>query len=198
MWFTEEDGNRIGRISVLAECKDGIDNDGDNKIDNGQDPGCTGADDDDESNPGDPPPPPPVKAACADGIDNDGDTKVDRADVGCSSDEDNDEFNAVKVARTGSLLRLSPARWRRGRLYVAGTVRRAATGKVTITYTARVRRRNVRIRRTVAVRAGRFSVQLRPPRGAHRVRATITARYSGNARHLPGTAKRSLRPVRRR
>lgn len=65
-------------------CGDGLDNDGDGKVD-GADPGCSGASDDDEYNP------PPV--ACNDGVDNDGDGLVDLADSGCSEGTDTDEYN---------------------------------------------------------------------------------------------------------
>jgi hypothetical protein len=75
---------------VSAQCADGIDNDGDAKIDFPADPGCTSASDNDEFNA---PPPPP--AQCADGVDNDGDSLVDLADPGCSSATDNDETNAA-------------------------------------------------------------------------------------------------------
>ncbi len=69
-----------------AQCADGIDNDGDGKIDLA-DPGCASASDTDESNP------PP--AACADGLDNDGDGKIDLADPGCANASDNDETNTA-------------------------------------------------------------------------------------------------------
>ncbi len=73
-------------------CSDGLDNDGDTKIDFGtgtnNDPGCTSLTDTDEYNA-----PPPVYT-CSDGLDNDGDGKIDLADLGCSSSTDNDEYNA--------------------------------------------------------------------------------------------------------
>jgi cytochrome c553 len=77
-----------GTPPPVAQCADGIDNDGDGLIDFPADPGCTDANDNDEFNA----PPPPV-AQCADGIDNDGDGLVDMADPGCSSPADNDETN---------------------------------------------------------------------------------------------------------
>jgi Tol biopolymer transport system component len=73
------------RVSPTA-CNDGLDNDGDARIDFPNDPGCMSRSDNDEFNP-----PPP---ACNDDIDNDGDTKVDYPDdPGCTSLTDNDESN---------------------------------------------------------------------------------------------------------
>jgi hypothetical protein len=55
------------------QCSDGIDNDGDGRVD-AEDPGCYSVTDDDES-------PDPQ---CSDGIDNDGDGLVDTADPSCN------------------------------------------------------------------------------------------------------------------
>lgn len=69
-----------------TQCSDGIDNDGDKKVDT-KDPGCKSGPggtynpkDDDER---DTPPPPPQ---CYDGKDNDGDKTIDRSDPQCHSD----------------------------------------------------------------------------------------------------------------
>ncbi len=69
--------------SSLAQCEDGIDNDGDGLIDMA-DPGCESPEDDDESDD-------PVLPQCSDGIDNDGDGLIDLADPGCSDAMDDDE-----------------------------------------------------------------------------------------------------------
>lgn len=69
------------------QCNDGIDNDGDDKIDLA-DPGCSSSNDDDESDD-------PIPPQCSDGLDNDGDDKIDLADPGCSSAQDNDERDDV-------------------------------------------------------------------------------------------------------
>ena len=67
-----------------AQCSDGVDNDGDGKIDFPNDPGCSGPTDDDESDDNRP--------ECSDGIDNDGDGKIDFPnDPGCSSRSDDSE-----------------------------------------------------------------------------------------------------------
>jgi hypothetical protein len=61
-----------------AACSDGVDNDGDGKIDAGYDLGCTSPSDPSERSPTRP---------CDDGLDNDGDYKVDfGADPGCFND----------------------------------------------------------------------------------------------------------------
>jgi hypothetical protein len=82
------------------QCSDGVDNDGDGKIDwqplpDTGDPGCSTPLDDDESDDPTPPPPPPPAPQCSDGIDNDGDGLIDfggtNSDGGCTSAEDNDE-----------------------------------------------------------------------------------------------------------
>ena len=74
-----------------AQCRNGIDDDGDGLVDWPVDPGCASLDDDDEFNTPPIPPPPP---ACADGGDNDGDGLADwPADPGCASAADGDEFN---------------------------------------------------------------------------------------------------------
>jgi hypothetical protein len=60
-------------------CNDGIDTDGDGKIDYPFDPGCDSPSDDDETDPATPP-------VCANGLDDDSDTKIDfPADFGCTA-----------------------------------------------------------------------------------------------------------------
>ena len=73
-------------------CSDGLDNDGDLRIDYPQDPGCESPGDTDERDPSPPP------AACKDGLDNDEDGLIDYpADKGCQSPGDNDEFNLTSA-----------------------------------------------------------------------------------------------------
>ena len=72
---------------IIAECEDGIDNDGDALIDHGSDPGCDSPSDDSERSP---------SLVCDDGLDNDGDTFNDfPADPGCASPSDPDEHSLV-------------------------------------------------------------------------------------------------------
>ncbi len=68
------------------QCDDGIDNDGDGKIDFPNDPGCTDKNDDDETDD-------PVNLPqCNDGVDNDGDGKTDFPnDPGCTDKNDDNE-----------------------------------------------------------------------------------------------------------
>jgi uncharacterized repeat protein (TIGR01451 family) len=79
--------NTVSTIVTCAQCSDGVDNDGDGAIDLA-DFSCQGnPNKNDETNP---------KAQCQDGIDNDGDGKIDHPqDPGCSSRQDNDEFNGT-------------------------------------------------------------------------------------------------------
>ncbi len=71
-------------------CSNGLDDDGDAKVDYPADPGCSSTTDNNEYNA-----PPAPTYACSNGKDDDGDAKVDYpADPGCSSTTDNDEYNA--------------------------------------------------------------------------------------------------------
>lgn len=80
----------------LAQCADGIDNDGDGLIDYPLDPDCTSALDDDEGGIAAPTP------ECADSIDNDGDGLIDYpSDPGCDDPTDTDERNTVVVVVPG-------------------------------------------------------------------------------------------------
>jgi Tol biopolymer transport system component len=64
-------------------CSDGVDNDGDGRVDFPADPGCRSATDNNEANP-----------RCSDGLDNDGDGRTDfPADPGCDKPSDNNETN---------------------------------------------------------------------------------------------------------
>ena len=78
----------------LVQCNNGLDDDGDGKVDFPADPGCDSASDNTESPDPPTPPAPPPSAACTDGVDNDADGKIDfPADPGCSSISDTDEAN---------------------------------------------------------------------------------------------------------
>jgi len=70
------------------QCIDGLDNDGDGKVDFPADPGCTDQEDNDETDE------PVEQPQCNDGIDNDNDTLVDLHDPGCSDENDDDETDA--------------------------------------------------------------------------------------------------------
>ena len=110
-------------VSGTAACSDGIDNDGDGKIDFPNDPGCSSAIDTDETDvpqcsdgidndgdglldfPNDPGCSSYLDAteggnpACSDGVDNDGDGKVDfPSDPGCSSASDTNESDIPACA----------------------------------------------------------------------------------------------------
>jgi uncharacterized repeat protein (TIGR01451 family) len=76
-------------------CRDGIDNDGDGKIDFPNDPGCPTPLDNDETD--------PVREQCRDGIDNDGDGLIDfLRDPGCGSSlDDNEGDDPVAACRDG-------------------------------------------------------------------------------------------------
>ncbi len=69
---------------VLPACSNGLDDDGDGKVDHPADPGCDSADDTDETDP-------PAIPACNNGLDDDGDGKVDTDDPGCANAADPNE-----------------------------------------------------------------------------------------------------------
>ncbi|MEZ4431313.1 MAG: hypothetical protein R3F65_02790 [bacterium] len=72
----------------LAACRNGVDDDGDGRVDYPEEPGCQSPADRDET---DPEPLP----QCADDLDNDGDGEVDfPLDIGCIAASDDDEVDA--------------------------------------------------------------------------------------------------------
>ncbi|MGH3939204.1 MAG: hypothetical protein ACRDTG_11325 [Pseudonocardiaceae bacterium] len=110
-----------GPCPTEPECKDGIDNDGDGKIDFPNDPGCSSPEDDSEED----------QPECKDGIDNDGDKKIDFGeDPECDSPEDDSESDGKDggLADTGAevapLLAGAFLLIGMGALTVAGTRRR--------------------------------------------------------------------------
>ncbi len=66
-------------VCTQTQCSDGLDNDGDSLIDDGNDPSCSNPNDNDES------------SACNDTLDNDADGDIDMADSGCADQNDNNE-----------------------------------------------------------------------------------------------------------
>ncbi len=75
-------GHHGGNDNGNPQCSDGVDNDGDGKVDFPNDNGCSSPNDNDE------------RPECSDGVDNDGDGLIDYPnDPGCSSAEDNSEAN---------------------------------------------------------------------------------------------------------
>ncbi len=78
------------------QCSDGIDNDGDGKIDYPNDPGCFAPEQDDET---DDCPDGPMCPECSNGKDDDGNGKTDYPDdPGCESAADNSEFSFSPTA----------------------------------------------------------------------------------------------------
>lgn len=73
----------------LNQCNDGIDNDDDDDLVDGDDPDCaaTGGRGEDADN---------LRPRCSDGVDNDRDGLIDDADRGCISPDANDESECVK------------------------------------------------------------------------------------------------------
>ena len=78
------------------KCNDGIDNDGDGKVDYPNDPGCSAPNVDDEA---DDCPDGPNCPQCANGKDDDANSKTDYPDdPGCTSAADPDEYTMNPVA----------------------------------------------------------------------------------------------------
>ncbi|MEX0791172.1 MAG: hypothetical protein WD178_10395, partial [Actinomycetota bacterium] len=85
-----------GICADVPECRDGIDNDGDGRIDFPADPQCKSLDDDSEA------------PECSNAKDDDGDGKIDRDDPGCYHNgrltgnyDPNDDTEADLLPRTG-------------------------------------------------------------------------------------------------
>jgi hypothetical protein len=99
------DGGGSGR---LPQCSDGIDNDGDGKIDYPNDPGCFSPNQDDET---DDCPNGPTCPQCSNGKDDDMNGLTDYpADPGCSAASDTDEYteNPVACGNTIHIKKLPP------------------------------------------------------------------------------------------
>lgn len=102
-----------------------------------------------------------------------------------------DAGDPTTTPRASPSLRLHRPRLADGRLRVSGVLPSAATGHVTISYRARLGRHVRRLRRSAPVRAGRFRAVLPLPRRLA-PRATLTVRYSGDARYRPRTLRLPL------
>ncbi len=86
------------RTCQPALCSDGIDNDGDGKIDYPFDPGCDSPGDDTENDPA-------TEPVCADGMDNDGDGTIDfPADYGCAAASGTSEVFCIGETDPTSLI----------------------------------------------------------------------------------------------
>ena len=88
------DGMAGSRTCVVAQCNDGLDNNGDGTIDFPNDPGCTSRSDNSEDNvcPG------AMCPECGDGMDNDGDTQTDYPnDTTCTSASGGSEACAGEI-----------------------------------------------------------------------------------------------------
>ena len=97
LYWTQEFGTSTSGSTPppTSACSNGLDDDGDGKVDYPADPGCSSSTDNDEYNA----PPPPPSYACSNGLDDDADGKVDYpADPGCSSSTDTNEYNAPVAA----------------------------------------------------------------------------------------------------
>lgn len=87
------DAGPLDQALGQPECDNGIDDDGDGRVDYPEDPGCGSRGDHDERDElvG--------RSACDNGLDDDGDNWVDLADPGCASEDDPDETNPPDVPR---------------------------------------------------------------------------------------------------
>lgn len=91
----------------------------------------------------------------------------------------------LSPARSVAGLRITSARYSRGRLIVAGRTTSSASGQLTVTL--RTDKRATKIRRTV--RGGGFRIVI-PMRKRPR---SFTVRYAGSPRFLPATLRRTVR-----
>ncbi len=201
------------------ECEDGIDNDGDGKIDHPADPGCTNKNDDTEvdSTPtatvtttASPTttvtvtptttvtatPPTPGPAQCDDGIDNDGDTKIDHpADPECESKNDTSEAATITVTPVPSAItirhRLQPRHRFKG-LVTASEAACVAGRRVVVKKV--IVGPDARVARTTVAADGRWRARHRIGR-AGRYYAVVRPRLVGNFQCLK--AKSGVIRVRR-
>jgi len=191
----------------LPQCSDGVDNDGDGKID-AQDPGCLSgpggtynpADDDERDTPA---PPPAAKPQCSDSKDNDGDGKIDAKDPGCLSGpggtynpNDNDETDTAKPRGTSSLTTIPTAIARLGlrgpctKTSFAAVVRGRSIDRVLFLLDGRTIKTDTSGPFTARISTGRS--------GVHRVTAKVTF-LSGSrtkSRTLGFSFRRCAAPVR--
>lgn len=95
--------------------------------------------------------------------------------------------------RATPTLRVRSARRHASGLEVTGAISRGATGRVTLTYSARVRGRTLRVRRLVRVGAGRFRARLGLGRSLASVRrGRLEVRYGGDERYRPRVVRRTV------
>lgn len=182
--------NANAALAPVAQCSDGLDNDGDGLIDYPADPGCSSPADSDEYNAPPPPPPRPSAPQCSDGVDNDGDGLIDYpADGGCSSLTDDDEYNAPTAPDKPSLTkpRLSNVRLSSGGFPVTVYWKQDTTATVVITLATKVRGHYKTVT-TITFKS--------LPKGAHftRVRrGNLTKgkyRFTAKASNKPGSASK--------
>ncbi|MCX6781797.1 MAG: carboxypeptidase-like regulatory domain-containing protein [Candidatus Magasanikbacteria bacterium] len=105
--------------AITPQCSDGVDNDGDGRIDFPADAGCANSDDNNEFSTGDyscsTTPSGGIVTQCSDGVDNDNDNLIDLADPGCENETDNNEFvfgevqcpTATSTPSTGGVVSLT-------------------------------------------------------------------------------------------
>lgn len=101
------------------------------------------------------------------------------------------------VARVSPVLRLRSAVLGNTTLRVSGSTRADVRGELTLTYSTISGGRRVRAGRRAVIRGGRFVVTIRLPRSARLGRrGSLVVRYGGDLRHLPESARRSVRRAR--
>ena len=90
-------------------------------------------------------------------------------------------------------LRIGREHWHGSRLWVAGSIAPGATGRVTVTYSAKRRGKRVRVIARTTVRSGRYSLLLKLPTGMRGVRATVTVSYAGDSQYKAQSARTHAR-----
>lgn len=93
------------------------------------------------------------------------------------------------VSRRTPSLRVRRVRRVGRRIVVAGMISRGASGKVLISFSARVGERRVRVRRRAVLRRGRFSTSVRLSRRVGNAAGLLTVAYSGDVRFRPRTVR---------
>lgn len=96
-----------------------------------------------------------------------------------------------RPARAATRLRLAAVGYRAGKLRVRGTLRREVKGRVVVAL-RRTRRGRAIVRRSVPLRAGRFSIAIPVRRSKLPRHGIVTAYFSGSSRFRAATVVRTL------
>lgn len=104
-----------------------------------------------------------------------------------------------KAVRTAARLQLTKAARTRKAITAAGTIGRAASGRVTVIWSQKVGRKTVKRSSTARIAKGRFAatIKLRGSLARARTRGRLVVHYRGDADTVPATVSRTLKAPKR-